>query len=95
MNRNLRVVIVFSLAVTCGGAAKSTAPVPVPLPRNNPLGNAEQQNQQNSMTASALFSEKKLPSLGRSMAIAGAVAVRSVSSPFPPARSVALSIGGL
>lgn len=69
MNRSLTVVIAFSLALTCAAAAKSAAPVHVPLPRNNPLKNAEQGKKQNSPPASALFSEKKVPSVGRPMAI--------------------------
>jgi hypothetical protein len=69
MNRSLTVVIAFSAALTCAAAAKSTAPVRVPLPRNNPLKNTERDNQQNSKPAMALFSEKKLPSVGRAMAI--------------------------
>jgi penicillin-insensitive murein endopeptidase len=64
-----KVVIAFSLALTCAAAAKSAAPVHVPLPRNNPLKNAEQGKKQNSPPASALFSEKKQPSVGRPMAI--------------------------
>jgi penicillin-insensitive murein endopeptidase len=69
MNRNVAVVIAFSVALTCVAAAKSTAPVYVPLPRNNPLKVTEQENQQNSTSAANLFSEKKLPSVGRAMAI--------------------------
>src|SRR6516225_9368828 len=69
MNRSLAVVIAFLVVLTCAAAAKSTAPVHVPLPRSNPLKNAEQEKQQNSPPASALFSEKKLPSPGRAMAI--------------------------
>ena len=64
-----KVVIVFSLALTCAAASKSAAPVHVPLPRNNPLKNAEQEKRQNSPPASTLFSEKKLPSVGKPMAI--------------------------
>jgi penicillin-insensitive murein DD-endopeptidase len=67
--RSLIVVTAFSLVVSCSAAAKSAAPVPVPLPRINPLKNTEQENHQTSKPASALFSEKKLPSLGRAMAI--------------------------
>jgi penicillin-insensitive murein DD-endopeptidase len=67
MDKKLIVVTAFSVALTCAAAAKST--VPVPLPRNNPLKNAEQENQQISKPASVLFSETKLPSLGRAMAI--------------------------
>src|SRR5262249_35305220 len=69
MNRNVAVVIAFSVALTCAAAAKSTAPVHIPLPRNNPLKNIEQGKQENSPPAAALFSEKKLPSLGKAMAI--------------------------
>jgi|SRR6266568_54660 len=64
MNRSLTVVTAFSVALTCAAAAKSTTPVHVPLPRNNPLKNTEQEK-----PAMALFSEKKLPSLGKAMAI--------------------------
>jgi penicillin-insensitive murein endopeptidase len=39
------------------------------LPRNNPLKNTEPENQQNATPASALFSERKLPSLGKAVAI--------------------------
>jgi penicillin-insensitive murein DD-endopeptidase len=69
MNRNVAVVTAFSVALTCAAAAKGTAPVHIPLPRNNPLKNTEQENQQNSKSAADLFSEKKQPSLGRAMAI--------------------------
>ena len=67
MNRALNAVIVLLLALISGAAAKSTAPVHVPLPRSNPLKNAEQEKK--SPPASALFSEKKLPSVGKPMAI--------------------------
>jgi penicillin-insensitive murein DD-endopeptidase len=66
MIRKVMVVIAL-VATTCVAAAKSTAPVP--LPRNNPLKSTEPADQQNSKPASALFSEKKLPSPGRAMAI--------------------------
>src|SRR6201997_1335993 len=69
MNKSLTVVIAFSLALTCVAVAKSAAAVHVPLPRDNPLKQTEQENKQNSPPASALFSEKKLPSAGRPMAI--------------------------
>jgi penicillin-insensitive murein endopeptidase len=69
MNRNVAVVTAFTVVLTCAAAAKSTAPVHIPLPRNNPLKNTEQENQQNAKPASALFSEKKLSSLGKAMAI--------------------------
>src|SRR6185437_3986903 len=64
MNKSLTVVMLFSLALTCAAAAKSAAPVHVPLPRNNPLKQTEQEKKQNSPPASALFSEMKLPSAG-------------------------------
>jgi len=67
MNKRLTVAMAFSVALICAAAAKSTAPVP--LPRSNPLKNTERENQQSPTSASALFSEKKLPSLGRAMAI--------------------------
>jgi penicillin-insensitive murein DD-endopeptidase len=69
MNKSLTVVIAFSLALTCAAAAKSADPVHVPLPRSNPSKQTEQEKKQNSPSASALFSEKKLPSLGKAMAI--------------------------
>ena len=69
MNRNLALIMAFSVALICAAAAKSTAPVHIPLPRNNPLKNAEQENPRNSRPAMALFSERKLPSLGKAMAI--------------------------
>jgi penicillin-insensitive murein endopeptidase len=69
MNRSLTVITAFSVVLTYAAAAKSTTPVHVPLPRNNPLKQPEQGKRQNSPPASALFSEKKLPSVGRPMAI--------------------------
>src|SRR5215468_10170577 len=69
MSRGLTIVTALSVALTCAAAAKSVAPFHVPLPRNNPLKNTEQEKQKNSPPASALFSEKKLPSVGRPMAI--------------------------
>src|SRR3974390_3154961 len=71
MNRSLTMVVAFSVGLTCPAAAKNMAPVlvPIPLPRNNPLKNPEQENQQNSKAAADLFSEKKLPSFGRPMAV--------------------------
>jgi hypothetical protein len=65
MNRSLTVVTAFWVALTCAAAAKST--VHVPLPRNNPLKNTEQEEQQNSKPAMALFSEKKLLELPLSL----------------------------
>ena len=69
MSRGLTIVTALSVALTCAAAAKSVAPVHVPLPRSNPLKTTEHENQQDSKPASVLFSEKKLPSLGRAMAI--------------------------
>jgi penicillin-insensitive murein DD-endopeptidase len=69
MSKSLTVVIAFSLALICAAAAESTAPVNIPLPRNNPLKQTRQEKKQNSPPASALFSEKKVPSVGRPMAI--------------------------
>ena len=69
MNKSLTVVIAFSLALIFAAVAKSAALVNVPLPRNKPLKQTEQEKKQNSPPASALFSEKKLPSVGRPMAI--------------------------
>src|ERR1700746_1723532 len=69
MNRTLTVVTAFLVALTCAAAAKSAAPVHVPLPRNNPLKSTDQEKKKNSPPASALFSEKKLPSPARAMAI--------------------------
>jgi hypothetical protein len=60
MNKSLTVVIAFSLALIFAAAAKSTAPINVPLPRNNPLKQTQQEKKQNSPPASALFSEMKL-----------------------------------
>jgi len=67
--RKLTFVGAIVMSVCCAAAAKNTAPVHVPLPRNNPLKSTEQEKQQNSKPAADLFSEKKLPSLGRAMAI--------------------------
>ncbi|HEX2512396.1 MAG TPA: penicillin-insensitive murein endopeptidase, partial [Xanthobacteraceae bacterium] len=64
------VVVAASLALTliCSAAAKDTTSVHVPLPRSSPFKNVEGLKQQNS-NASALFSEKKLPTLGKAVAI--------------------------
>src|SRR4029450_9392810 len=67
MYRNLAVVTALSVALTGAAAAKSAAHVP--LPPRNPLKNNEQEKQQQSKLAMALFSQKQLPSLGRAMAI--------------------------
>ena len=69
MSRSLTIVTTLSVALTCAAAAKSVAPVHVPLPRNNPLKNTEQEKQQSPKPAADLFSEKKLPSAGKATAI--------------------------
>jgi penicillin-insensitive murein DD-endopeptidase len=69
MYRSVAVIMALSVALNCAAAAKSTGPVHVPLPPNNPLRNNEQEKQQRSKPAMALFSQKQLPSLGRAMAI--------------------------
>jgi penicillin-insensitive murein DD-endopeptidase len=67
MYRRVAVVTALSVALTGAAAAKSASPVP--LPPSNPLKNNEQEKQQQSKPAMALFSQKQLPSLGRAMAI--------------------------
>jgi penicillin-insensitive murein endopeptidase len=69
MYRSVVAVTALSVALTGGAAAKNATPVPVPLPQSKPLNNTEKEKQQNSKPAMVLFSEKKLPSLGRAMAI--------------------------
>ena len=64
--KSIAAVAALSVALTCV-AAKSTAQVS--LPPSNPSKNTEQEKGQNSKPASVLFSEKKLPSLGKAMAI--------------------------
>lgn len=68
MYRSLAVATSLTLALISSAAAKSVIPVHVPLPPSNPFKNAEEKKQQN-LNASALFSEKKLPTLGKAMAI--------------------------
>ena len=68
MYRSLAVATSLTLALICSAAAKSAISVHVPLPPSNPFKNAEEKKQQN-LNASALFSEKKLPTLGKAMAI--------------------------
>lgn len=58
--------IVLSAAIS---AAASIASAQVPLPPASPLKHAEQEKGPNSKPASVLFSERKLPSLGKAMAI--------------------------
>ncbi|MGB8999351.1 MAG: penicillin-insensitive murein endopeptidase, partial [Pseudolabrys sp.] len=68
MYRNLAVVTSLTLALVCSAAAKHAISSHVPLPPSNPFKNADEKKLQNS-NASALFSEKKLPTLGNAMAI--------------------------
>jgi murein endopeptidase len=67
MYGSVAVVAALSVALTCATAVKSAARVP--LPPSNPLKSSEQEKQQKSTPAMALFSQKQLPSLGRAMAI--------------------------
>jgi penicillin-insensitive murein endopeptidase len=69
MSRSLTVVLAVLVALTGAAAAKGAAPVHVPLPRSNPLRNTEQEKQENARPAAPLFSEQKLPSLGKAIAI--------------------------
>ena len=68
MYRNLALVASLTLAMICSAAAKHAVSSQVPLPPTNPFKNTEEKKLQNS-NASALFSEKKLPTLGKAMAI--------------------------
>jgi len=67
MYRIIAIVASLTLALICSAAAKHT--VRVPLPPSKPFKSVEDQKQQNSKPASALFSEKTLPTLGKAMAI--------------------------
>jgi penicillin-insensitive murein DD-endopeptidase len=70
MLRGLAVVTALSLMLLIyGAAAKNAAPVRVPLPPSSPLKNTERESKENSKPAMVLFSEKKLPTLGRAIAI--------------------------
>jgi hypothetical protein len=69
MYRNLAFVTSLTLALMCSGAAKHAISANVPLPPSNPIKTAEEKKLQNS-NASVLFSEKKLPTLGKAMASA-------------------------
>jgi penicillin-insensitive murein DD-endopeptidase len=68
MYRNVALVTFLTLALVCGAAAKYATSANVPLPPSKPLKSAEEKTLQNS-NASALFSEKKLPTLGKAMSI--------------------------
>lgn len=69
MQRRFAVVVSLSVALICSAAAKNAASIYVPLPPSNPLKNTKEEKQHISEPASVLFSEKRLPSLGRAMAI--------------------------
>jgi len=58
----------LTLTLICSAAAKDAPSPRVPLPPSKPVTNAEALKLQNS-NASALFSEKKLPTLGEAVAI--------------------------
>ena len=66
MYRGIAIIAILSTAISCNAASASTG---VPLPPSNPLKKAEADKVQASKSASVLFSEKKLPSLGKAMAI--------------------------
>ena len=66
MYRRLAAVAVLSVSLTA--AEISLARAPIPLPPSRPLSNGTA-NTENSELAKILFSEKKLPSLGKAMAI--------------------------
>ncbi len=68
MYRTLAFVASLTLALMCSAAAKPAISANVPLPPSNPLKTTEEKKLQNS-NASALFSERKLPTLGKAMAI--------------------------
>jgi penicillin-insensitive murein endopeptidase len=57
------------LSVTLTAAEISFARAPIPLPPSRPLSNNGTANTEKSEPAKILFSEKKLPSLGKAMAI--------------------------
>ena len=69
MYRCAAIITALSMAVAFATTAKTGTPARVPLPPSNPLKNTEKEKQDNSKPALALFSEKKLPSLGKAMAI--------------------------
>ena len=69
MQRRFAVVVSLSVALICSAAAKNAASIYVPLPPSNPLKNTKEEKQQIAEPASVLFSGKRLPSLGRAMAI--------------------------
>ena len=64
-----RLVAVAALSVTLTAAEISFARAPIPLPPSRPLSNNGTANTEKSAPANILFSEKKLPSLGKAMAI--------------------------
>src|SRR5689334_17562778 len=68
MYKKAALVTFLTLALVCSATAKHVASATVPLPPSNPLKSADEKTLKNS-NASALFSEKKLPTLGKAMAI--------------------------
>ena len=64
-----RLVAIAALSVTLTAAEISFARAPIPLPPSRPLSNNGTANAEKSEPANILFSEKKLPSLGKAMAI--------------------------
>ena len=65
--RSLAAFLTLWLALICSAAAET--PARVPLPQNNPSKNSEEKKQESSKPASALFSQKQLPSIGNAVAI--------------------------
>jgi hypothetical protein len=67
MYRGLAAVLALWSALICNAAA--TTLTHVPLPPDKPLKSSEEDKRRSTKPASALFSEKQLPSIGRAMAI--------------------------
>ncbi len=65
--KSLAAFLTLWLALACGAAAES--PAHIPLLANKPLTNSEEKKQEGSKPASALFSQKQLPSIGSAVAI--------------------------
>ena len=65
--RTLAAFLTLWWALVCSAAPESKARVP--LPPSNPSKNSEEKKQQSSKPASALFSQKQLPSIGNAVAI--------------------------
>ena len=65
--RSLAAFLTLWLALVDSAAAET--PARVPLPPNNPSKNSEEKKQESAKPASALFSQKQLPSIGTAVAI--------------------------